>query len=386
MRSQAKSAAHDLHDERDALAMFCHLLDNVIRAPVDDIDQQGADVAQLAVGQRMQFTPFIHAPRHALTSTPPGRQIGPRATARADELLSLVLDRFDRAFTDYGAYGNKLKAEVLERRRIEKKLLETQSMLERHNENAREELRLQTAFLVDRTKEQEKLLSKLKSQQREQADFTYAVSHDLKSPTNTVLMLLKLFREETTDHGLDVSLINMAETTLERMQTMLDSLLDLAQTVDAEPVFTSIDMNDLVQDVIADINEAVRTTSTTLDIGPLPVINGVEFQIRHLIQNLLSNAVKFRKPDAPLHICIEDVSFDESAFACIQVKDNGIGIAPAYPEEIFGIFSRLHTQEDYPGSGLGLALCKRVVENHKGKITVMSRLDFGSTFEVTLRK
>jgi light-regulated signal transduction histidine kinase (bacteriophytochrome) len=133
--------------------------------------------------------------------------------------------------------------------------------------------------------------------------------------------------------------------------------------------------------VIELLGPSIKETATKIDIERLPHIYGDPVQIRQVFQNLISNAIKFRS-EKPISIQIR--AHLENAEWVIQVSDNGIGISSEFSDKIFQIFQRLHTREKYPGSGIGLAICKKIIERHKGRIWVHSTLEMGSTFSFSI--
>lgn len=386
MTQGAGDASKDTPHVPQPVHAFLALLQKLMRVPIRDVEVQGRDIARQATIALVPIDAFISAYRATILKAGAKDAIPPEALQRADQLLALVLEGYDRALREHDRYTAKLREEVLERRRREKQMQETQLRTEREIDAMREDMRLQTAFQVGQTLEQTKLQAQFKSHQREQADLIYALSHDLKSPTQTVLMLLDMFREDHSGKEVDFSLIGLSESTISRMQLMLESLRSLALAVDTDPIFEPLDLNTIVGDVIDDIQNEVVSSGAETDVGPLPAMEGIGFQMRHLFKHLLSNAIKFRHADRPVKITVRDVGHEHSSRVRLEISDNGIGIAPAYHESVFRLFNRLHTYEDYPGSGLGLALCTRIAQNHNGAITLRSQLGAGATFEVSLAR
>lgn len=223
---------------------------------------------------------------------------------------------------------------------------------------------------------------------REQAEFTYAISHDLKSPTNTVRMLLAEFNEvlgDASNEDIDEILTDM-DVTITRMSRLVDDVLAYARTVGEDIVVDVLDLNGEVQSIRGDLSADISAAGAELQVGALPKIIGNGMQIRLLLQNLISNALKFRDPAKPLSVSVEAVPVEDSDCIGIAVHDNGIGIEPEHHEKIFGLFKRLHTHSTYQGSGIGLAICQRIASNHGGRIEVSSQQGLGSTFTIVLPK
>lgn len=220
---------------------------------------------------------------------------------------------------------------------------------------------------------------------KEQRDFTYAISHDLLSPANTVRMIIDevaleqdRLSEETRE------LIPQAMGTLQRMGHQIEDVLSYSRTLDTEASRKLVDLNTLVADILVDLRAKICEAGASIDCGSLPVIKGDEMQLRALFQNLIANALKFTTPERKpvVRIWVEGKGVGKEH--CICVEDNGIGIAPENQAKIFELFRRLNLRERYDGTGIGLTLCRRVAENHNGKIDIRSDGQTGSTFIIKL--
>lgn len=220
---------------------------------------------------------------------------------------------------------------------------------------------------------------------QEQQDFSSVLSHDLKSPTNT----LKLLHNEISNElGSDVDeqvaqLLKLCEGTTNRMSGLVEEILGYTRVTGSSADKELIDLNELSQSVISDLAAEIKSTNAIIKTSRLPVISGNAVQLRVLLQNLISNALKFVPPGIVPQVSLTVQLSDDGKTEELRVKDNGIGIAPKDHERIFGIFQRLHLRENYPGSGIGLALCKRIALNHLGNISIESNADQGSEFLVT---
>ncbi len=235
--------------------------------------------------------------------------------------------------------------------------------------------------------ELEQTNDQLMTTNREQSEFAYALSHDLKSPTNTACMLLNRL-QESHRNSLDEegqTLLDASGNTLNRMGNLISDVSQYARAVNDIQTHELVDLNQLFDEIIADNKADLETANAELDRQPLPELLGIPSQIRVLFHNLLSNAIKFRDANRQplIRISSQDQGTDEVA---ISVSDNGIGIQAKYNQQIFSLFQRLHTYDEYPGSGLGLALCTRVVSNHNGRIDVISTPGEGSEFRIIFRK
>jgi light-regulated signal transduction histidine kinase (bacteriophytochrome) len=169
-----------------------------------------------------------------------------------------------------------------------------------------------------------------------------------------------------------------------RMSALLSDLLDLTRISTRAKPFEKVDLNEIVQEVTSDLEMRLRETGGKIEVGPLPVIGADPSQMRQLFQNLIANSLKFHRPgQAPvIHITAE--ASEVEADCRLVIRDNGIGFDPKYAEKIFNIFQRLHGQGQYPGTGIGLAICRKVVERHGGRIMAESVEGQGAVFRVTL--
>jgi PAS domain S-box-containing protein len=229
----------------------------------------------------------------------------------------------------------------------------------------------------ERTAELKKINSELEQ-------FAYVASHDLQEPLRTITNYVKLFQnkyKEKIDEDSDIYLNFITEATA-RMQTLIRDLLEYSR-IGHDKNISEIDCNKLMQDITNDLNQAIKDSGAEIKSEQLPVIHGYS-DLKSLFQNLIMNAIKFQKKDSkPVITITAQGTKKEWLFA---VKDNGIGIEKIYQDKIFIIFQKLHTQREYPGTGIGLAQCKKIVELHGGKIWVESEAGQGSTFYFTIPK
>jgi signal transduction histidine kinase len=223
--------------------------------------------------------------------------------------------------------------------------------------------------------------AELAERNRELEQFAYIASHDLQEPLRTVAGYLQLIEQRYAAH-LDADahdFIRFAVEGATRMQALIEALLAYSRLTSRAPNFTRIALDDLLDDVLRGLDRAVSEAHATIERGPLPVVTGDRVQLGQLLQNLIANALKFRG-EAPAHISITAVR--EGAQHIITVRDRGIGFDNRHAERIFAVFRRL--QRKYPGTGIGLAICKKIVERHDGTIRAMASPGQGATFEVTL--
>ena len=214
-------------------------------------------------------------------------------------------------------------------------------------------------------------------------NFIYAASHDLREPlrmVNSFLTLLKEHLQDKLDEDAE-RFIYYAVDGSYRMNKLLDGLLAYSRVSTHAKPLIMIDMNQILDEVKLDMNEAVSQSGASIQCTELPSLCVDPVQMAQVFQNLILNAIKFRSDKKP-EICISADKTDEKWL--ISVKDNGIGIEPDFYEKVFDIFRRLHPIGEYEGAGIGLAICKRIIERHGGTIWVESNQDEGSTFFFTL--
>ena len=216
------------------------------------------------------------------------------------------------------------------------------------------------------------------------AQFAYVASHDLQEPLRMVTGYLQLIERRYKDK-LDQDareFIAFAVDGATRMSRLITDLLDYSRINTRGKPLESVEMEAILQRALDNLQVAIRDSAAQITHEPLPMVRGDAPQLVQLLQNLVGNAIKFRSPDRPVHVCIAaETNDDEWVFS---VKDDGIGIEPQYAEKIFLIFQRLHSRGEYPGTGIGLAICKRIVERHGGRIWVQSQNGQGSTFFFTI--
>jgi len=245
------------------------------------------------------------------------------------------------------------------------------------------------AFFVDVTerrqikKKLKRTLAELKRSNTDLQQFAYVASHDLQEPLRMVASYTQLLEERYKDK-LDTDakeFIQFAVDGALRMQRLINDLLSYSLVGARQKPVKPTDCNSVLSKVIANLSVAIEQNNVIITTDDLPTVMADASQMQGLFKNLVGNAIKFRSEHAPrVHLSAKQYR-NKWLFS---VQDNGLGIDPQYKDKIFLIFQRLHSKEEYPGTGIGLALCKRIVERHGGKIWVDSNVGKGSTFYFTL--
>jgi len=244
--------------------------------------------------------------------------------------------------------------------------------------------RLQLEELVkQRTSELEKTAAELSRSNKDLEQFAYVASHDLQEPLRAVGGFASLLKQQLKDR-LDADgqkYIGHVVEGAERMQALINDLLTYSRVGSRGGARTPVDMKQALDDAVGNLSAAIEASRAVIRSDPLPTIAADPSQMVQLLQNLVGNAIKFHGPRAPdIHI---GARREKDAWV-FSVRDNGIGIEPKYHDRIFLIFQRLHSRLEYPGTGIGLAVCKKIVERHSGRIWFESQPGEGTTFFFTI--
>ncbi len=221
--------------------------------------------------------------------------------------------------------------------------------------------------------------TQMEGKNKELEQFAYIASHDLQEPLRTIIsftdFLSNEYKSKIDEQG--VKVMDFISDAGNRMHRLIKGLLDYSR-LGHNSELKKINCNELLKSIESDLSLVIQEKEATLKIKKLPTIQGYEVELRLLFQNLISNAIKFTKPDTPAIVDIQ--ASKKSDHWEFSVKDNGIGIAEEHQKKVFLIFQRLNSREDYEGTGIGLANCRKIVDLHQGKIWVTSKPDHGTTF------
>ena len=243
--------------------------------------------------------------------------------------------------------------------------------------------------------ELEEINKELATMNKELSSFAYISSHDLQEPLRKIqtfsTRIMELEEKTLSERGRDY--FNRIIAASQRMRLLIDDLLTYSRANNAEREFEVTDLNKITREVISDLDTNIEEKNAVVEYDTLPVINAIPFQIHQLLFNLLMNALKFTQPGVPPHISIthDIVPADKipnlqramsDKYYHICFADNGIGFLPEQSERIFEVFQRLHGRDEYQGTGIGLAICKKIVENHHGVIRAEGKPGKGATFHI----
>ncbi|MCP4424330.1 MAG: response regulator [Chloroflexi bacterium] len=325
-----------------------------------------------------------------------------------------VLARVDTHLTLYHvkqrvkSQNERLQQEIVERIRIEEELQNARDELEERVRQRTAELAQTNIRLKEEIKERKQAerqirqlnieleqrvverTAQLEAVNKELEAFSYSVSHDLRAPLrhiNGFIQLLQKRESERLEESSGRYLLIIAEAS-EKMGTLIDDLLAFSRTGRTEMKFQPIDMTALVKQAIQGIDHELKERNIKWKIGPLPFIQGDAALLRQVWVNLISNAVKYSAPRSEALIEIDTVTerVDGDEDVTFFIRDNGVGFDPRYLDKLFGVFQRLHREDEFPGTGIGLATVRRIVYRHGGKVWAEGELDGGATFYFTLTK
>jgi light-regulated signal transduction histidine kinase (bacteriophytochrome) len=227
--------------------------------------------------------------------------------------------------------------------------------------------------------------------------FAYVASHDLQEPLRKIQAfgdrLVKKFRDVLGPQGQEY--VERMHVSAARMRTLIDDLLNFSRVTTKGQAFAEVDLNKIVADVVSDLEGRLMQTGGEVDVGELPRLHADPPQMRQLFQNLIGNALKFHKPDEKPRVTIRTLDWARVPVGTdppapvgvgyrIIVEDNGIGFGQEFAERVFELFQRLHGRGHYEGTGIGLAICRKIVQRHGGNIVARSQDGQGASFIIDL--
>lgn len=238
----------------------------------------------------------------------------------------------------------------------------------------------------------ESLVNELKKSNESLQEFAYVASHDLQEPLRKIEVFSERLQKDMGDRLTEENkrVFQRMITATQRMSQLINDLLSYSQLSTKPPAFNTINLKELIQQVQSDLEATIIEKKAKFSIGELPEVKGDPVQLRQLFQNLLSNSLKYGKEDVPpvvfIHSTIvkKEINGLLNSFYEIEIADNGIGFEQQHAERIFKVFQRLHGRSEYPGTGIGLAIVQKVIENHNGSITAESEPEKGATFKLYL--
>jgi light-regulated signal transduction histidine kinase (bacteriophytochrome) len=286
---------------------------------------------------------------------------------------------------------------------------QTSAELERLNEGLEGRVRERTAAISDantalraeieirqRAEEQaHRFAAELQASNRALEQFASVASHDLQEPLRKIQAfsdrLQSGYRQQLGSQGQDY--VDRMSAAAARMRKLIDDLLSYSRVATRGQPFQQVNLRQVAGEVLDDLDERLRQTGGRVEVGELPTLSADPLQMRQLFQNLLSNALKFHRPNVPPVVAVSARLEEPPPDAEngqrgpkweISFRDNGVGFDQVYAERIFDLFQRLHSRDEYEGTGMGLAICKKIVERHGGTIAAHSSPDAGARFVVSL--
>ncbi|HEY8894913.1 MAG TPA: response regulator [Niastella sp.] len=300
-----------------------------------------------------------------------------------NDLLLMKVKTFHRLYTqrqELKQVEEALRQEIEIRKKSQQEVEQINSLLE---------------FKVEeRTRDLLQLNKDLENRNAELAQYAYLASHDLQEPLRKIITFIKIIEEKYLK-DIPEAKVEMSKviTSSERMRNLINALLSYSK-LSAVSLFTLVNLNEVVKDAVADLEITIKEKQASINVSQLPELEAIPGQMRQMFQNLLSNALKFSKTNTPpvinIHCeAVNDLLLDaapdeEGKYVRMEISDNGIGLDESYIDKIFVIFQRLHGKTQYEGTGIGLAIVKKIIEKHNGIIGVKSKEGEGATFTVVL--
>lgn len=344
------------------------ITDEMLAATISDEDR-------LAFMRSLQLRSIIMAPLRIRSKTVGvlsfvSSESGRYYTEADIDMVNELASRISLTMTNATLY-NEAQKEIEERRKLEDRLLQEKGKLE--------------SRVKQRTRQLQEYSDSLARSNQELQDFAYVASHDLQEPLRKIQAFGTLLATEYDDSlGEGKDYLERMRNAAERMSTLIEDLLSFSRVTTQAKPDVPVDLNVVVQGVISDLETRIKDTSGHVDISHLPTVVADPTQMRQLFQNLIGNALKFHREGVAPHIIVSAEQNTDKHLYAISVQDNGIGFDEKYLDRIFAVFQRLHGRGTYEGTGIGLAVCKKIVERYGGTINATSKKNQGSTFTFTL--
>lgn len=250
----------------------------------------------------------------------------------------------------------------------------------------------------ERTAELHAANTELESSNRELSQFAYIASHDLQEPVRKISIFTDMLKNNLDKNPEKVNLyLDKITSSAKRMENLIKDVLQFSRLSDAAYNYESVDLNTIILEILDDFDLIIEQKNAIIESDVLPEIQAIPLQMTQLFGNLISNALKYSRSDLAPHIIIKAALLSEDEkentllakdqnYIKIDIIDNGIGFSQQYAEQIFNIFQRLHGNDQFAGTGIGLAMCKKILQNHNGIISAMSKEGLGTTFSIILPK
>lgn len=305
------------------------------------------------------------------------------------EIAQDLASRVSAFLTNATLYKESIEV-IAHQARLEEQLKEEKLRLEMRVQERTSQLQLTNIGLLDEIKKRQQIENELvasskelKRSNQELQDFAYVSSHDLQEPLRKIRAFGDLLKSEYGDKlGEGGEYLDRMQNAALRMSTLIDDLLAFSRVSTKPMDDTTVNLNKIVKEVVYDLETRVRDTEAQVTINSLPMVRADEIYMRQLFQNLIGNALKFHKPGQPPVVEVSGKRHDK----CVElmIRDEGIGFEEKYLDRIFAVFQRLHGRDVYEGTGIGLAVCRKIVERYGGTITATSKKGDGTTFIVRL--
>ncbi len=284
---------------------------------------------------------------------------------------------------------------------VEKELREKELLNKEISERKEEKLRLEKAVdertqeLKEANESLEDRNTALQNMNKELEAFNFVSSHDLQEPLRKIQTFASLILEKENQNLSDSGKIffRLMQKSAERMQQLIHDLITFSRIRAAERIFEDINLSTIIEEVKSELKESITQKRAIIEVNEICEVKAIPFQFRQLMHNLIGNALKFSHPDVPPHITItsKNIKYNklnivnltpQKEYCHITITDNGIGFEKEFSKKIFEVFQRLNDKDKYPGTGIGLAIVKKIVENHNGIITAASELNKGAKFDI----